>query len=185
VSDGCQRGERVGGLSRKATKSRRRSPPAALRRVKPAKLCAALAVALAAASAHAQDDGPRVYQLAPLGAKTFTTFAVVKRGNETPESGDVVLGSKINTNIVVFRYAQTFSLGGRQLNPFMILPVGKVHSTVRQAGATIENGSSGLGDAQIGVVLGLFGSPALTPEAYAAFRPRLSSGLLARVFFPE
>ncbi|HEX4712025.1 transporter [Phenylobacterium sp.] len=184
MSDGCQRGERVGGLSRKATKSRRRSPPAALRRVKPAKLCAGLAVALAAASAHAQDDGPRVYQLAPLGAKTFTTFAVVKRGNETPESGDVVLGSKINTNIVVFRYAQTFSLGGRQLNPFMILPVGKVHSIVRQAGATIENGSSGLGDAQIGVVLGLFGSPALTPEAYAAFRPRLSSGLLARVFFP-
>ncbi|CAN7594139.1 transporter [Phenylobacterium sp. LjRoot219] len=137
-----------------------------------------------ATAAQAQDDGPRVYQLAPEGAKTFTTFAVVKRGNETPESGDVILGSQIDTNILVFRYAQTVSLGGRQLNPFVILPVGSVHSTVQQPGAVIENRSSGLGDAQLGVVLGLFGSPALSPEAYAAFRPGVSTGLMGRVFFP-
>ena len=139
---------------------------------------------LAGAPARAQDDGPRVYQLAPLGAKTLTAFAVVKRGNETPESGDVVLGSDIDTNIVVLRYAQTFSLGGRQLNPYVILPVGEVKSTVRRADGIIVNRSSGLGDAQIGAVLGLFGSPALRPEAFADFRPAFSTGLMARVFFP-
>jgi hypothetical protein len=169
VTDAHRRGEQVGG------------PPSAAPRLFRAVSLAAVAVA---ARAHAQDDGPRVYQLAPEGAKTFTVFAVVKRGNETPESGDVILGSTIDTDVLVFRYAQTFNLGGRQLTPFVILPVGGVRSTVQQPGGAIQNSSSGLGDAQIGAVIGLFGEPALSPEAYAAYRPVFSTGLLARVFFP-
>ena len=139
---------------------------------------------LAATHARAQDDGPRVYQLAPLGAKVFTAFAVVKRGDETPESGDVIAGSQIDTNTLVFRYAQTFSLGGRQFNPFVILPTGQVRSTVTGPAGSESDVSSGLGDAQIGAVLGLFGAPALPPDAYANFRPQISSGLLARMFLP-
>jgi hypothetical protein len=143
-----------------------------------------LATVLLAAPACAQDDGPRVYQLAPVGAKTFTAFAVVKRGDETPESGDVIAGSEIATNVVVFRYAQIFDLAGRQLNPFVILPSGYVRSTVHGPAGSITSDSGGLGDAQLGGVLGLFGAPALAPEAYAAFRTPLSMGLLARIFFP-
>jgi hypothetical protein len=144
----------------------------------------AAAALLWGARAAAQDDGPRVYQLAPQGAKTFTAFAVAKRGNEGPESGDVILGSDIDTDIVVFRYAQTTSLGGRQFNPFVILPFGKVRSTVRRSEGEVVTTSSGLGDVQVGAVLGLFGGPALAPEAYARFRPHLSTGLLARAFLP-
>jgi hypothetical protein len=44
--------------------------------------------------------------------------------------------------------------------------------------------SSGLGDIQIGGVVGLLGSPALEPGAYAQFRPPPAVGLLARAFFP-
>jgi hypothetical protein len=144
-----------------------------------------LLAALTTAPARAQDDGPRVYQLAPLGAKTFTTFAVVKRGDETPESGDFNAGSEIATNMLVFRYAQTFDLGGRQFSPFVILPTGFVRSTVHTPTGDVTNDSGGLGDAQIGGVLGFFGAPALTPEAYARFRTPLTTGLLARVFFPS
>lgn len=148
-------------------------------------LAGVAAVLLAAATgARAQDDGPRVYQLAPLGAKTFTAFAVAKRGNETPESGDVVPGSQIDTNIVVLRYVQTFSLGGAQFSPFLILPIGHVRSTVHGATGDIVTESSGLGDVQVGATLGLFGAPALSPQAYAQFRPQVSAGLLARVYFP-
>jgi hypothetical protein len=138
---------------------------------------------LVATGARAQDDGPRVYQLAPLGAKAFTAFAVAKRANETPD-GDVVTGSQIDTNVVVFRYVQTFSLGGRQFSPFVILPTGRVRATVRDAHGNASDVSSGLGDAQIGGVVGLFGSPALDPKAYADYRPQFSMGLLGRVFFP-
>jgi len=148
-----------------------------------ASVIAAASLAIAG-GAHAQDDGPRVYQLAPLGAKTFTAFAVAKRGNETPESGDVVTGSQIDTDIVVLRYAQTFSLGGRQFTPFFILPTGHVRSTAQGPAGKVVTESGGLGDVQVGGVIGLFGAPALAPEAFARFRPQVSSGLLVRVFFP-
>jgi len=84
----------------------------------------------------------------------------------------------------VLRYAQTFSLAGRQFSPFLILPTGHVHSTVRSPTGNIVTESSGLGDVQIGATLGLFRAPALPPDAFAQFRPQLSAGLLARVYFP-
>jgi hypothetical protein len=145
---------------------------------------AAVLLLATATRARAQDDGPRVYQLAPLGAKTFTAFAVAKRGNETPESGDVVGGSRIDTNIVVLRYAQTFGLGGRQVTPFFILPTGHVRSTVHTPTGDVVSESGGLGDVQVGGVFGLFGAPALAPEAFARFRPQLSTGLLVRAYLP-
>jgi hypothetical protein len=133
--------------------------------------------------AHAQDDGPRVYQPMPVGAKVFTGFVVDKRGNEAPE-GDLVPGSSIDTDILVLRYAQTFDLGGRAFSPFVILPSGSVRSTVHAPTGDVVTRSAGLGDAQIGGAIGLFGAPALQPDAFARYGPQVSSQLLARVFFP-
>jgi hypothetical protein len=140
---------------------------------------AGLALALAP-GARAQDDGPRVYQLAPKDAQAFTGFYVAKRGNEGPEPGEVFAGTETKNDILVLRYARTFSLAGRQFAPFMIVPTG----AVRSSGPAGSFESSGLGDIQIGGVLGVLGSPALTPEAYAAFRPGFTTGLLARAYFP-
>jgi hypothetical protein len=138
---------------------------------------AALALAATGAPARAQDDGPRVYQLVPAGAKTFTAFWVVKRGNETPEPGTTLPGSEIDTDIVVLRYVQTFDVAGRAFSPFAILPVGKVRAT----GAPE---SSGLGDAQLGATAGLVGAPALPPARFAEFKPGFGLQVLGRVFFP-
>ena len=142
-----------------------------------ASCCGGLLALGVATTAQAQDDGPRVYQLQPVGAKTFTAFAVAKRSNEGPEPGSVSPGTEIDTNILIFRYTQTFDLAGRALAPFVILPFGEVKAT----GAPT---SSGLGDMQIGATLGLFGSPALSRQAYAAYRPRFGTSVLARVYFP-
>jgi hypothetical protein len=145
------------------------------------------AAALAAASlafaapARAQDDGPRVYQLAPVGLQTLTAFLVNKRGDDGPDPGQTTPGSETRTDILVLRYARTFSLEGRQLTPFFILPTGRLE--VRQ-GAGSGDVSRGLGDAQLGATLGLVGAPALTPAAFADYRPMLSMSLLGRVFFP-
>jgi hypothetical protein len=145
---------------------------------------AAAALLTALTQAQAQDDGPRVYQFTPVGAKAFTAFAVAKRGNETPESGDIFTGSQIDTNILVLRYVQTFDLAGRQFSPFFILPTGLVRSTVHSPAGTQTSESSGFGDAQLGGVIGLFGAPALEPSDFANFRPWVTTGLLARAFFP-
>lgn len=136
-----------------------------------------LLLTLGAGPARGQDDGPRVYQLAPVGAGVFTAFGVVKRGNETPEPGSFKPGVEIDTDIVVLRYAQTFEVAGRPLTPFAILPVGEVRSTGAPA-------SAGFGDAQLGATLGMIGAPALTPDEFAALKPRFSLAVLARIFLP-
>ena len=142
---------------------------------------AALGLACAAATARAQDDGPRVYQLAPVGLQTVTAFLVNKRGNEGPDPGQTAPGSQTRTDIFVLRYARTFDLAGRQFTPFAILPIGQL-KVVQGVGA--GGWSSGLGDAQLGATVGLFGAPALDRTAYAELRPALSTSLLGRVYFP-
>jgi hypothetical protein len=149
-------------------------------------LSAALLVAFLAIAdqAVAQDDGPRVYQLAPEGAKAVTVFAVAKRGNEGPEPGSLYLGSNIDTKLVIFRYVQTLEVAGRQFSPFLIVPVGRVEIRDQPQGHASSDSSSGLGDIQIGGTLGLVGSPVMTPEVYGRYQPRLRVALLGRVFFP-
>jgi hypothetical protein len=142
----------------------------------PALAAAALLFGLAA-PALAQDDGPRVYQLAPVGAQNMTAFLVNKRGNETSEPGSISFGSDTATDILVVRYARTFGVAGRPVTPFLILPVGEV----RSRGAP---SSSGFGDMQIGGTIGLVGAPALSPEAFAVFKPGFGMALLARLYFP-
>jgi hypothetical protein len=137
-----------------------------------------------AGSARAQDDGPRVYMLAPVGAQSVTEFAVVKRGNEEPEVGFFQPNSEINTDLLITRYVRTFDLGGRQFSPFIILPVGKAETKTSLPGAESSESSSGLGDVQIGGVVGLLGSPALSSQEFAAYKPGLSVGLFAKVYVP-
>lgn len=127
--------------------------------------------------AWGQDDGPRVYQLAPVGAQNLTGFLVNKRGNETPEPGSIKPGSDIHTDILVLRYARTFDLSGLPATAFVIAPMGEVRAT----GAPK---SSGFGDAQVGGTLGLIGAPALSPEAFASFRPGFGLSALWRVYLP-
>lgn len=148
--------------------------------------CAALLVAaslLEPIGARAQDDGPRVYQLAPKGAQAWTVFAVIKRGNEEPEVGTVIPGSDIDTDLMVLRYVTTLDLGGRQFAPFVILPTGRTRFSIND-GLTPPASSSGFGDLQIGGVMGLVGSPALAPADYARFKPGFSTGLFAKAYFP-
>jgi hypothetical protein len=139
---------------------------------------------LAAGEAQAQDDGPKVYQPTPNGAQSLTVFAVAKRGNETPEPGSIDVGSDIDTDLVVFRYARAFNVAGRQLTPFVIVPFGEAKNTTRQPGQTTSISSSGLGDVQVGATLGLVGSPSLSGEDFAMFRPGFRAALLGRIYLP-
>ena len=139
----------------------------------------ALAIPL---SARAQDDGPRVYQLAPVGFQNITAFLVNKRGDEGPDPGQTTPGSETRSDVFVVRYARTFDLADRQFTPFVILPVGRIRVT---QGTGSGSESSGLGDGPDRSHSGpRRRAPALTPSAYQDYRPVVSMSLLARAFFP-
>src|SRR6185295_14634073 len=58
-------------------------------------------------------------------------------------------------------------------------------TTLKPPGQTaVSATSSGLGDIQVGGVLGLIGEPALSAKDYAAFKPGFGTGLFAKVYFP-
>ena len=132
-------------------------------------------------TAQAQDDGSRTYQLLPADTRLLTFFAVVNRGNQADDPAIVTPGSVIDTRLAVFRYAQYFPLGDTAGSVFAILPTGKVNGTV---GGKPGGASGGIGDFQIGGMLGLIGYPALSPEEYAPYKPGFALGALVKLSAP-
>ena len=140
-----------------------------------------LGAMLPPASAWAQDDGSRTYQLLPDGTRLATGFAVINHGNQADDPSIVIPDSSTNTRLLVLRYAQYFAIGQEATSVFAILPSGKVSGTIGGAPGGI---SSGIGDATIGAMLGVVGYPALSPQDYARYQPGFSLGVLGKISMP-
>jgi hypothetical protein len=141
----------------------------------------ACAVLLLPHPAQAQDDGSRTYQLLPADTHLLTFFAVANRGNQADDPAVVTPGSVIDTRLGVFRYAQYFPLGDMAGSVFAILPTGEVSGTV---GGKPGGASGGIGDFQLGGMLGLIGYPALSSQDYPSYQPGFSLGALAKLSAP-
>lgn len=133
--------------------------------------------------ASAQDDGARLYMVIP----DKTTIASMRlhhlHSNLAVDPGVIAQGDHLDTTLLVFQFVQTLKIAGGQSSVFFVLPVSHIKPDYAQpAGA--PDSVSGLGDAQLGFVLGVHGTPALAPEAYAEHKPGLAVNLLAKVFFP-
>lgn len=146
--------------------------------------CAALLLALASTGARAQGDAPRNYQLAPVGGNVLSFTAMFDRSRQFADPGQAIQGNDIKASIGVLQYTRTFAAAGRFAMAFGALQFGEVKGTVSLPAGNLSGGSSGLSDAQIGGVLGLIGSPALSDEAYAGYQPGFSLGALGKVFIP-
>jgi hypothetical protein len=133
------------------------------------------------ASALAQDDGSRTYQLLPADTRFVTLFGVINQGNQADDPAIVTPDATIDTDLAVLRYAQYFALGGAAGSAFAILPTGKVSGTI---GGKFGGTSSGIGDAQIGAMIGLVGYPALSTEDYRTYEPGFSAGALLKLSAP-
>lgn len=160
------------------------APTRSVNRLKPplVALCGLLLALFSVTSgpAYAQDDGARLYMLIP----DKTTIASVRyhrmHSNLAVDPGNVAEGNHLDTDLVVLQYVRTLNLGGSQSSVFLVLPMSRIAPDVTMPAESI----SGLGDAQLGFVLGVHGTPALAPEAYARHSPGLAVNLLGKVFFP-
>lgn len=156
-----------------------------LKRLFRAGACAGLAyAALWPAAAPAQDDGARAYMLIPDGTRVATLQGIFLRANQSLAPGTVIPDAKIDIDVAVLQFTQTFSIAGSQSAVFAALPLGEVRGSLALPGGKISGKSSGAGDATLGAIFGLVGSPALMLKDYAAFRPGFSLGLLGKLIVP-
>lgn len=143
-----------------------------------------LSLLLPLATAQAADDGARAYQLAPTGTQMLTAYGIVTHGNQSAAPGAVIRGSDVDVHVGVVQYTQVVDVAGHATALFGVLPYGEVKATVHLPRQKLSSTSKGLGDAQLGAVFGLIGSPALTPGQYVSYQPGFSLGVLGKVFLP-
>lgn len=131
-----------------------------------------------------QDDGARLYMMVP----DKTTIASVRlhsmHSNLAVDPGSVAEGDHLDTTLAVFQFVQTLKIAGGQSSMFLVVPASRIEPDIAQPGSAMSGSVSGLGDAQLGFVLGVSGTPALSPEAYTKHKPGLAMNLLAKIFFP-
>jgi hypothetical protein len=146
---------------------------------RPAVLRAAGAALLLLALAEpglAQDDGARLYMMVP----SKTTIASLRlhrlHSNLASDPGTVAEGDDLDTTLGVFQFVQALDFAGRQGFVFLVVPASRIEGPADSA--------SGFGDAQLGFVYGIHGTPSLSGEAYADHRPGLAVNLLGKFFFP-
>lgn len=134
------------------------------------------------AALRAQDDGARLYMMVP----DKTTIASVRfhhlDSNLAVDPGNVSEGNDLDTSLVVFQFVQALRIGRGQSFIFLVVPASRISTNGEVPGA--PGAVSGFGDAQLGFVLGVHGTPAIDSHAYAEHRPGLAVNLLAKLFFP-
>jgi len=148
------------------------------------RLLGALLFLLAApVPSYAQDDGARLYMMVPRD----TTIASLRlhrlHSNIAADPGSVADG-RLDTNLGVFQFVQALNFNGNQGFVFLVVPASRIEATAESLAGGGSNSIAGLGDAQLGFVYGVHGTPALGIEDYKDHRPGLAVNLLAKLFFP-
>lgn len=128
--------------------------------------------------------GSRAFQLVPDQANIVALYGFMLDGNTSADSSVVVPGSEINVNLGVLQYTHAFELKGQQSAAFGVLPGGRVDGSLDIARQTMSDDNSGLGDAQVGAVFGLTGSPSLPLKQFMEFNPGFAAGILTLFTLP-
>ena len=143
------------------------------------RLALALALSLGCTSAaRAQDDGARLYMMVPDQTTIASLRLHLLHSNVASDEGTVNENNDLDTKLGVFQFVQALRFGGDQGFIFLVVPASHI------AANDVTHGVTGLGDAQLGFVYGVHGTPALKAAAYADHPPGLAVNLLAKLFFP-
>jgi len=141
----------------------------------------ALAVVLSlscTSAARAQDDGARLYMMVPDQTTIASLRFHLLHSNVASDEGTVNEDNDLDTKLGVFQFVQALRFGSDQ--GFIFLVVTASHISAND----VTDSLTGFGDAQLGFVYGVHGTPALKPAAYADHPPGLAVNLLAKIFFP-
>lgn len=160
-----------------------------LSRIPVSGIAAAAMLLLAATPAAAIGDGARAYQLVPAGSNILSAYGIFLDGNSSLDPSTATSKADISIDVAALQFTHQISVGGNASGLFAILPVGQVEgrATIDRPllpPLDLKGDSSGIGDIQLGAVIGLVGSPSLTIPQYVAFKPGFALGALGKVTIP-
>jgi hypothetical protein len=134
--------------------------------------------------ALAVGDGPRAYMLAPANSNIVTAYGLFLDGNQALDPGVSSRNLDLDVDVGVLQYTRSFSICDNACGVFLIAPYGSTEGTFNFRRFSRTGESSGLGDLQLGTVIGLHGSPSLEVADYIKYDPGFSLGLLGKVTAP-
>lgn len=129
-------------------------------------------------------DGPRSYILVPAGSQILTGYGLFLDGNQNLDPGVSFRDLDIDVDVGVLQYTHSFALYDNACAAFLVAPYGSTEGTFNFRPLSITGESTGLGDIQLGAVIGLHGSPSLEVADYIKYDPGFSLGLLGKITTP-
>jgi hypothetical protein len=134
--------------------------------------------------AYAQELEPRAYSAAPIGTNFLLAGYTRTSGSVSLDPSLPITNVEATINTVSLGYSRTFALFGQTASAAILLPFFRADLSGDVGGQGRKISRSGLGDLRMRFAQSLFGSPALSPEAFAQRKPSTSLGASLTVLAP-
>jgi hypothetical protein len=143
-----------------------------------------VALVLLPVCASAQDLTPGAYWPLPVRINILTFINSFNWGDVTFDPALPVDDANARINTTVVAYTRTLAIAGRSANIGVQLPVTTGHVEGLYVGVPTERARFGFSDPRLSVGVNVYGAPAMTPRAHAAYRMRTLVGVSLTVAPP-
>ncbi|MFO1325034.1 MAG: transporter [Burkholderiales bacterium] len=147
-------------------------------------LLLAIALAVAAPAAQAQDIEPRAFSNAPVGVNFLIAGYAFTRGGISFDSSLPVSNPNLETSNAVVAYARVLDLWGKSGKFDVIVPYTWLSGTADYKGETVERVVNGFANPLLRLSMNFYGAPALTLKEFASYRQDLIVGASLQVSVP-
>ncbi|WP_281649122.1 transporter [Parendozoicomonas sp. Alg238-R29] len=148
-------------------------------------VCRSILVLLVSVSGHALagvGDGPRAYQVAPVGSQRLSIMPIHQNSSFHIDGSPSEPSARIKADILAMQYTHILDVGGNTTGLFAVVPYADISAKLLDTKR--ETGASGVGDLVVGAIFGLTGASAMTPKEFAAYKPGFTAGLLTKLTLP-
>ncbi len=127
-------------------------------------------------------DGPRAFQIGPVGAQKIGMMASHKNSSFNLDGSPAEPSARVQSDVVAMQYVRITQIKKKVVGLFGYLPYGEVTQTLLDSPREAE--SSGMGDIYLGAVIGLYNAPALKLKEYIQYKPSFTIALLTKLTLP-
>ena len=144
----------------------------------------ALALAVGAAGAAAQDLEPRAYSNTPIGLNFLIGGYAYTSGGVAVDPAVPLTNADVEVNSATLAYARSIDILGQSAKFDIVLPYAWLSGSAEFAGQPQQREVTGLGDARFRLSVNFYGAPALSMKEFANFRQDLILGASVYVWAP-